>query len=163
VSNIVCISDRGTWVHVSHAADVAVIGIGRSKAEAFRQAALALTATLTDPSQAVSTTAVPVHCRADSDELLVFEWLNALVTEMAAGGMVFRDFGVELGEGELNATAFGERIGNVRARPAAHIKAARLTALQWTRGSDEWRIQAIVDLRGGASMPVTATCADHPS
>jgi SHS2 domain-containing protein len=37
------------WQHFPHDADIGVRGIGRSKAEAFEQAALAMTAVITDP------------------------------------------------------------------------------------------------------------------
>jgi len=34
---------KSSWSHLSHDADIGVVGIGPTKAEAFRQAALALT------------------------------------------------------------------------------------------------------------------------
>ena len=42
------------WEHFPHDADIGVRGIGASKEEAFEQAALALTAVLTDPRTVVS-------------------------------------------------------------------------------------------------------------
>jgi hypothetical protein len=38
------------WEHYEHSADIGVRGIGASKSEAFEQAALALTAVVTDPN-----------------------------------------------------------------------------------------------------------------
>jgi tRNA nucleotidyltransferase (CCA-adding enzyme) len=62
---------RASWAHFSHDADIGVVGIGPTKAEAFRQAALALTAVVTDPSSVKPVQPVPVFCQARSDELLL--------------------------------------------------------------------------------------------
>ncbi|HMB29935.1 MAG TPA: archease, partial [Blastocatellia bacterium] len=37
------------WDHFSHEADMGVLGVGATKEEAFEQAAVALTAVITDP------------------------------------------------------------------------------------------------------------------
>jgi len=39
------------WEHFGHGADIGVRGIGRTMAEAFEQAAIALTAVITDPTK----------------------------------------------------------------------------------------------------------------
>ena len=39
------------WEHYDHGADIGVRGFGASKARAFEQAALALTAVITDPAE----------------------------------------------------------------------------------------------------------------
>ena len=86
-----------SWAHFSHDADIGVVGIGPTKAEAFRQAALALTAVITDPSECPTS---PTPCRSSArrriDELLLVEWLNALIYEMAVRAMVFGDFSIEI-------------------------------------------------------------------
>ena len=43
----------------------------------FRQAALALSAVITDPARIRPLQAVPISCRAVNDELLLVEWLDA--------------------------------------------------------------------------------------
>lgn len=135
-----------SWAHFSHDADIGIVGIGSTKAEAFRQAALALTAVITDPSHVRLAQPVPVSCHAESDELLLVEWLNALVYEMAVRTMLFGDFGVEIEGGELRATAYGEPVDLARHEPAVEIKGATLTALQVAGGPDGWRVQCVVDV-----------------
>lgn len=76
------------WEHFAHDADIGVVGIGPTKAEAFRQTALALTAVITDSAKVRPVHPVPVACEAPSDELLLVEWLNALIYEMAVRGSV---------------------------------------------------------------------------
>ena len=89
---------------------------------------------------------VPVACEAPSDELLLVEWLNALIYEMAVRAMVFGEFSVEIDEGRLRATAYGEAVDVERHEPAVEIKGATLTALQVVQGADGWRAQCVVDV-----------------
>lgn len=135
-----------SWAHFSHDADIGVVGTGPTKAEAFRQAALALTAVVTDPGTVEPRQPVPVFCQAENDELHLVEWLNALVYEMAVRRMLFADFAVEIDAGELRATAYGEPVDIDRHEPAVEIKGATLTALQVAGGPDGWRAQCVVDV-----------------
>jgi tRNA nucleotidyltransferase (CCA-adding enzyme) len=139
-------TSTSSWEHFSHDADIGVVGIGPTKAEAFRQAALALTAVVTDPSKVSPVQPVPVFCQAQSDELLLVEWLNALVYEMAVRAMLFGDFAVEIEGGELRATAYGEPVDVGRHEPAVEIKGATLTALRVAEGPVGWRAQCVVDV-----------------
>jgi tRNA nucleotidyltransferase (CCA-adding enzyme) len=134
------------WEHFAHDADIGVAGIGPTKAEAFRQAAIALTAVVTDPETVRSVASVALVCRAPSDELLLVEWLNAVIYEMAVRSMLFGDFHVELADGELHATAVGEPVDVERHEPAVEIKGATLTALQVAPVAGGWRAQCVVDV-----------------
>jgi SHS2 domain-containing protein len=140
------VATASSWAHFSHDADIGVVGIGSTKAEAFRQAALALTAVITDPSNVRPVQPVPVFCQAQSDEMLLVEWLNALVYEMAVRTMLFGDFAVEIEAGDLRGTAYGEPVDLGRHEPAVEIKGATLTALQVAEGPDGWRVQCVVDV-----------------
>ncbi len=71
------------WEHFSHEADLGVRGIGNTPAEAFEQAALALSAVITHPSKIAGSKVVEINCEALDNELLLVDWLNALVYEMA--------------------------------------------------------------------------------
>ena len=139
-------SDSASWSHFSHDADIGLVGVGPTKAEAFRQAALALTAVVTDPRRVRSAGHVQVRCRAESDEMLLVEWLNALIYEMAVRGMLFGEFAVEIEEQELRATAYGEAVNIERHEPAVEVKGATLTALQVAPGAGGWRAQCVVDV-----------------
>jgi SHS2 domain-containing protein len=135
-----------SWTHFPHDADIGVRGVGPTKAEAFRQAALALTAVITDPRRVAPVHAVPVACSAPTDELLLVEWLNSLVYEMAVRGMLFAEFSLEIDGTSLRATAYGEPIDVGRHEPAVEVKGATLTALEVTQGAEGWRAQCVVDV-----------------
>lgn len=134
------------WQHFEHGADVGVRGFGASKAEAFEQAALALTAVVTDPGLVEQRSRVTVECDAPDDELLFAEWLNALVYEMSARKMLFSRFAVRLDDGRLTGEAWGERVDVPRHHPAVEVKGATYTALRVARENGRWVAQTVVDV-----------------
>jgi SHS2 domain-containing protein len=123
-----------------------VAGIGATPEEAFEQAALALTALITD-ELVVARKAVTIHCRAPSLELLFVDWLNALVYEMATRTMLFGRFKVTIEGTDLAATAWGEPVDRERHQPAVEVKGATLTALEaGPDASGAWRVACVVDV-----------------
>lgn len=57
------------WEHFEHGADIGVRGLAATKAGAFEQAALALTAEVTDPARVAQPKAVTIRCDARRDQL----------------------------------------------------------------------------------------------
>jgi SHS2 domain-containing protein len=134
------------WSHFDHDADVGVRGSGATKAEAFAQAALALTALVTEPAAVRATEAIDVACDAPDDELLLAEWLNRLIYEMATRRMLFGRFEVALDGGALRARAWGEPVDRARHRPAVEPKGATFTALRVAPEDGVWIAQTVVDV-----------------
>lgn len=135
------------WEHFPHPADVGVRGLGDSKAAAFEQAALAVTAAVCPPETVRALAAVDIRCRAADDELLLAAWLNALVYEMATRRMLFSRFEVRLDGGALTARAWGEPVDPARHRPAVEVKGATLTELSVRRSPEgRWLAQCVVDV-----------------
>ena len=77
------------WEHFPHQADIGVRGIGPTLASAFEQAAVAMTAVICDVDAVAAKTRVEIDCAAPDTGLLLVEWLNALILEMAAEGLLF--------------------------------------------------------------------------
>jgi SHS2 domain-containing protein len=133
--------------HFEHEADVGVRGLGPSKAAAFEAVAEALTEVIPDLDRVRPSEAVTVACSAPDEELLLVEWLNALVYEMATRKMLFSRFTVEIDGLDLKGEARGEPVDVARHRPAAEVKGATFTALEVTRQDDgRWRAQCVVDV-----------------
>ncbi len=134
------------WEHFAHDADMGVRGFGETPAEAFEQAALALTAVVTDAPIASKKT-VTVICKAADRELLFVEWLNAVIYQMAVTGMLFARFSVTIEGNSLHASLWGEPLDVERHRPACEPKGATLTMLQVTQeGDGHWLAQCVVDV-----------------
>jgi tRNA nucleotidyltransferase (CCA-adding enzyme) len=135
------------WEHFPHGADIGVRGIGATPEEAFEQAALALTAVVTDPAGIDGHEPVQVACGAPDAELLFADWLNALIYEMATRKLLFGRFSVRLHDHRLEATAWGEPLDRARHRPAVEVKGATYTALSVARRDDgAWVAQCVVDV-----------------
>ena len=69
-------------------------GICPTNEAAFEGAGLTLTAVITDLGAVAPTQSVPIACEAPDDELLLVDWLNALVYEMAPRKMLFGRYGM---------------------------------------------------------------------
>jgi tRNA nucleotidyltransferase (CCA-adding enzyme) len=139
------IEDR--WEHFEHGADIGVRGYGHTKAAAFEQAALAMTAVITDPSRVAERQTVSITCEAADDELLLAAWLNALIFEMDVRHMLFGRFRVDLLDGRLLGTASGEPASVERHKPAVEIKGATYTTLRVApTASGGWMAQTVVDV-----------------
>jgi SHS2 domain-containing protein len=123
-----------------------VRGWGGTPAEAFEQAALALTAVVTHvPVE--PRVAVKVACEAPDLELLFVEWLNAIIYEMAVGKTLFGRFEVRIVDECLTGTLWGEPVDVARHTPACEPKGATYTALKVSQEADgRWSAGCIVDV-----------------
>ncbi|MDJ0926503.1 MAG: archease [Gammaproteobacteria bacterium] len=140
-------SKTAAWEHVPHGADIGVRGRGATLAEAFENAALALTAVITDPESVRARTAIEIACAAPDRELLLVDWLNAVVFEMATRQMLFARFDVTINNHSLAAKAFGEPVCRERHHPAVEVKGATLTGLAVRQLADNaYSAECIVDV-----------------
>lgn len=136
---------RDTWEHFAHGADIGVRGIGPTKEAAFQHVALALTAVVTDVRSVRPDVAVAFACEAAGDDVLLVDWLNALVHEMATRRMLFGAFVVTIEGARLRATAWGEAVDRARHEPTFEIEGATSTALRVERLDDgHWVAQCVV-------------------
>ena len=148
------------WQTFAHEADIGVRGCGATLAEAFAGAATALTATVCDPARVAAKKSVLIECEAPDEELLLVDWLNALVYEMATRGMLFSRFKLGI-EGcptidrlpvnskpcRLHGTAWGEPVDIARHQPAAEVKGVSFCELAVRQMADgQWHAQCIVDV-----------------
>lgn len=137
---------RCYWEHFPHEADMGVRGIGPSLAEAYAQAALALTAVICDPAAVRPRETVQIELDEADPELLLVDFLNALIFEMATRNMLFSRFEVSVRDGHLRASAGGERIDIARHQPSVEVKGATYTELAVRRDNGGWLAQCVVDV-----------------
>lgn len=135
------------WEHFDHDADMGIRGIAPTLAESFEQAALALTAVITDPDAVEEATSISIKCQAPDNESLFLEWINELIYQMAVHNLLFGRFEVTIGHGELSATASGETVDRKKHQPAVEIKGATFTELRVYQNNEAmWVAQCIVDV-----------------
>ncbi len=135
------------WVNFMHDRDIGVRGIGKTKGEAFEQAAIALTALVADPDKVAPKEVIAITCETPDEALLFRDYLNALVYEMATRKMLFNRVEVQFDEQQLHAKAWGEKIDRSKHEPAVDIKGATDTDLLVKQDNDgTWMAQCIVDV-----------------
>ena len=135
------------WEHFYHQADIGVRGVGANLSEAFEQAALALMAVICNPENVALTQQVNIERTCDDIELLLPDWLNALIYEMATRNMLFGKFQVNIDDGKLTAKAWGEKANPEKHETAVEVKGATYTELKVKQNKDKlWIAQCVVDV-----------------
>jgi SHS2 domain-containing protein len=139
--------EQNYWEHFEHGADIGVRGIATTLAGAFEQAALAMSAVITDLESIDSDTDVDIECTAPDRDVLFLEWLDSLIYEMAVRKMLFSRFKVTIDKDKLKATASGETVNVEKHSPAVEVKGATFTELTVTQDPNGlWRAQCVVDV-----------------
>jgi SHS2 domain-containing protein len=135
------------WEHFEHGADIGVRGFGDTLPAAFEQAALAMTAVVADPESIEPRDDVEIECSAPDQELLLVDWLNAIIYEMATRRMLFSRFAVQLEGDALHGRIGGENVSIERHKPGVEIKGATYTNLSVRRETDgQWVAECVVDV-----------------
>jgi SHS2 domain-containing protein len=135
------------WEHFYHMADIGVRGYGATLAQAFEQATLAMIAVVTEVETIEPRERVEIRCRAPDHEILLVDWLNALIYEMATRNMLFSRFDVSVSGQELHGQAWGEDLQIDKHHPTVELKGATYTELKVMQLADgSWLAQCVVDV-----------------
>lgn len=135
------------WEHFDHDADIGIRGIAPVLAQAFEQAAIAMTAVITDPAQVMSVKSVSISCQASDNEMLFLDWINELIFQMSVRRFLFSRYHVSIDDGRLTAAAWGEAVDMQKHQPAVEIKGATFTELRVYQNPDNtWVAQCVVDV-----------------
>ena len=135
----------GTWEHFDHDADIGLRAKAASREEVFELAGEALTALITDPATVRAIDTTTVSCHAPDDAMLLVDWLNALVYEMATRRMLFCRWHVELDGHTLYARVEGETVDRRRHQPAVEVKGATYTSLSFEKDPEgNWLAKGFV-------------------
>lgn len=135
-----------SWELFYHEADEGIRGEGKTLAEAFEQAAVALTAVVTEPDLVIPQTPVTIEAADDDPEFLFLAFLNAIIFEMAIRRMLFHHVEVTINGSDLRAVAYGEPVNIERHQPAVEVKGATATELFVGEKGGHWRAQCVVDV-----------------
>lgn len=139
--------NEARYEHFPHDADVGVRGFGGSLADAFAQAALAMTAAVTDPASITPSARIEIRCEAPDREVLLADFLNALVFEMATRHMLFGRFEVHTDGKRLLAYAWGETLDLAKHEPRVEVKGATFTSLRVAEEpAGTWLAQCVIDV-----------------
>ncbi|MCX7872172.1 MAG: archease [Verrucomicrobiae bacterium] len=135
------------WEHFEHKGDIGIRGYGKTPEEAFKMAALAMTAVITDPTWITPEKTVTISSSAEDLEILFLEFLNTILFEMDTQKTLFGKFDVKIEGTNLKATCYGEKINTKKHQPAVEVKAATLCELKVEQQPDSsWIAQCVLDV-----------------
>jgi tRNA nucleotidyltransferase (CCA-adding enzyme) len=134
------------WEHFAHQADIGIRAAAEDLSSAFEDAATALTAIVTDPKSIQPLECVKLECSAEDEELLLVNWLNSIIYEMAVGKMLFSKFEVNIEGLTVVAQIWGEKIDPARHSPAVEPKAVTYNQLSVKEENGKWTVQCVIDV-----------------
>lgn len=134
------------WEHFAHQADIGVKATADSLGKAFEDAAVGLMAIITEPQKIDAKESVQIECSAENEELLLVNWLNAIIYEIAVRKMLFSRFEVSLEKLKLSATIWGEKINQQKHSPAVEPKAVTYNQLSVKNEKGKWTVQCVIDV-----------------
>jgi len=129
-----------------HEADIGIRGFGGTAAEAFENAAAALYSVMVSIDRVAALEKRVVHVSAPDRELLLVEWLNALLALSDIDRLVFSKFQVQMEGPALIGTAWGEALDRVRHEPRVEVKGATYHMLSVYEKDGRYTAQCVVDV-----------------
>ncbi len=136
--------------YLDHTADIGIRGIGKTVEEAFVEAARAIFNLMVDLEEVIPEKEVHVTVEARQLDLLLVEWLSALLAKKDLEGLLLARFHVELREMEngfsLQGVGWGEPFDLKRHQPKTEVKGVTYAGLRVQREDERWLAQCVVDI-----------------
>ncbi len=106
-----------------------------------------MTSVVADPARVEPRHAIELERSAPDLELLLLDWVDALIYEMSTRRMLFSRFEVQIEANTLRARVFGEALELARHQPAVEVKGATAAELRVVLREDgTWLAQCVVDV-----------------
>ena len=139
-----------SYEYVEHTADMGLRGRGATAAEAFCEAAAGMFGVMVRIDRVQPAVMYEVRCCAESLELLLVDWLSALIARKDVTGDVFSRFAVTIEAVDagwhLRGMAEGESLDPERHEPGTEVKGISYLGLAVAQHKDEWIAQCVLDV-----------------
>ncbi|HEX9137245.1 MAG TPA: archease [Nitrospirota bacterium] len=129
-----------------HEADIGIRGFGGSLKEAFENVAVALYSVMVNIDAVHAMEERTVTVSAPDRELLLVEWLNALLAISDIEHMIFSEFDVKIEGTTLTGVAWGEALDRDRHEPHVEVKGATYHMLSVKEQDGKYTAQCVVDV-----------------
>jgi protein archease len=129
-----------------HEADIGIRGFGNSLEQAFENAAVALYSVMVNVGKIAPAEKKVIAVSATDRELLLVEWLNALLALSDIEHLVFSKFEVMIKDTSLTGIAWGEPLDRVRHEAHVEVKGATYHMLSVQEKEGRYRAQCVVDV-----------------
>lgn len=139
------------YEYLDHTADIKFQAYGKTREEAFENAALAMFNVIIDTEKVSGDTTKEIFLKSPDLESLLVDWLSELLYLFEVDEIVFREFRVEKiekekGEYSITAQALGEKYYPESHPFETEIKAVTYNQLEITKTADGWKAQIVVDI-----------------
>lgn len=138
------------YAFLDHTADVLIEARGRTREEALEEAGLAVYEVMTDTSKVRPAQAVDIEVSGFDLYNTVYRWIEQLLVETDADGLVFSIFRVcSLSDDgtKLLARVWGERFDPSRHEQRTIVKAMTYSQMDFSQDEDGcWRLRFVVDI-----------------
>ena len=136
---------------LEHTADVYVAAHGKSLAEAFENAALALFETMTYTKRVREVEEDSLEVKAEDEGALLYSWLEALLLKFEIDGNVYSRFKVDSIERTpqgyvLEARMWGEPFDREKHGSKTDVKAVTYHRMEILRSNDKVTVKYILDI-----------------
>jgi len=139
-----------SYKYLDHMADMCIQGIGTSVEEAFCEAARAIFNLMVDLDRVVPETRIEVSVDASNLELLLVDWLDALIGEKDISRMIFCCFHVDIVTSSkgfcLEGEGWGQELDPLWHRAKLEVKGVSYAGLRVSKGEEGWIAQCVVDV-----------------
>lgn len=134
------------WELFTHQSDIGIRASAQSLSGALEDAAIGLTAIVTEPKSVEAKEQVDIECSGENDELLLMNWLGRIIYEMDVRKMLFSKFEVAIENLKLSAKIWGEKINFEKHTPAVEPKGVTLNQLSVKNENGQWTVQCVIDV-----------------
>lgn len=140
-----------SYEYFEHQADIGIRGKGKTLAEAFEQAALAMFDIMVETHELKSDVLHLIEVDGNDLNDLFIAWLSELLFLKDVEGIMFSRFKIEninenINENKLVAKVYGEAIDPSRHKLKLEVKAATWTQLLIEKNGTNWIAQCLVDV-----------------
>ncbi|MFX1282639.1 MAG: archease [Promethearchaeota archaeon] len=136
-----------TYEYFEHQADIGIRGRGKTLAEAFEQAALAMFEIMVETKDLQVTEPKLVEIEGSDLNDLLIAWLSELLFLKDVEGKMFSRFEINsMSENRIIAQIYGETIDPSRHKLKLEVKAATYTQLKIEKNNENWIAQCLVDV-----------------
>ncbi len=136
-----------SYEYFEHQADIGIRGKGKSLAEAFEQAALAMFEIMVETKELQLDKPQLIEVQGNNLNELLIAWLSELLFLKDVEGKMYSRFEIEIiDHHKLVAKVYGETTDPSRHKLKLEVKAATWTQLTIEKNGEDWIAQCLVDV-----------------
>ena len=141
----------GKFEFLEHTADVYIAAYGKSLAEGFENAALAMFEVMTDTEKVSADAEDSVEVEAEDEYALLYSWLEALLVKFETQNRLYSKFKIlsidETSDGfRIKATVWGEKFNAEKHTQKVAVKAVTYHRMEIIKEIDKVTLEFILDI-----------------